>query len=468
MDLGLDAHDPYGSGQLAGDFYNNSNNVTRGAPMSLSALGTTGFPASGDFYSFIDADVFLKDKSLGLQHDSDGYPGSSTKLGFDKEQLLERGDGASSKLGTSGERFSETNPAPKVPQDSFFVFAPTTIRIVCDNDKGSPSGIGNAIIEFFENEVESTILKIRPEKFWVSANVFVEGRMVRVKARIYKEDKGKYALEFQRRTGCAVIFTQLYKKVLQFVHQKGYQVDGGQDQGVDQKLEDSPSFGAPPPLPLMSGDVFDFAPPPIPSLRPGDDKERYDFDFPPPPPPLLAAGMPGRDATFGQETPLIGMMVLADAPSLQAEAFNSLAALFLESSRGQPPVLGTNQDFVKNVTYLLTGPFPDDPEAEYAFVRLLAHAACDPEVSQGFAKEGILSSMADKVYTETVSAIAKKEIAFALAQAAKHLKESTKEGMHELAKDLEESISESFDGALKMDHRVKDLLAEARKCLSRA
>merc|ERR1740129_545547 len=109
--------------------------------------------------------------------------------------------------------FTDTD-VPEFPKDAFLVLQPTTFRLAQESTE--PWLIGNSFIEFLNShDIDATLLKVRPSKFSVSANIFLEGKMVRVKARIYRDD-GVYLFELQQNTGCPVIFNKVYRKVLSF------------------------------------------------------------------------------------------------------------------------------------------------------------------------------------------------------------------------------------------------------------
>merc|ERR1740123_2959261 len=101
---------------------------------------------------------------------------------------------------------------PEFPKDAFLVLQPTTFGLAQESTE--PWRIGNTFIDFLNSaEIDATLLKVSPLKFSVSARTFLEGKMVRVKARIYKDD-GVYLLELQQNTGCPVIFNKVYRKLL--------------------------------------------------------------------------------------------------------------------------------------------------------------------------------------------------------------------------------------------------------------
>merc|ERR1712176_1583481 len=80
------------------------------------------------------------------------------------------------------------------------------------------------------------------------------------------------------------------------------------------------------------------------------------------------------------------------------------------------------------------------------------------------AKEGVLPLIADKVFTSTVSAVVKKEMAFAIAKAANNLKScAAKErpAFQACAKQLEAALCEGST----TDKHIKEQLQKARTCI---
>jgi len=106
--------------------------------------------------------------------------------------------------------FEATTVPPKVPSDVFFQFQPTTcwLRGVAAPD------IGNKVLDFLVSTKASTITKVNQAKFSIKANVVMDGRVCGVKLRMYSDNAhGALALEFQRRSGCCLVFNKLYQLV---------------------------------------------------------------------------------------------------------------------------------------------------------------------------------------------------------------------------------------------------------------
>lgn len=157
--------------------------------------------------------------------------------GFESHRFLPcEGELSSMPFGGSGDLFADLAAMPgslpgfcgscvppPVPQHAFFVHAATTVRLQLPSG-GEPHKIGNTLLRFFEEAVQATLVKVRPVKFWVSADVGIDGTTVRVKARTYSAGDGSYLLEVQRRHGCTVIFSRIYKEVQLFFTARGFSV----------------------------------------------------------------------------------------------------------------------------------------------------------------------------------------------------------------------------------------------------
>jgi len=117
----------------------------------------------------------------------------------------------------------ERQVPPPAPHHAFFVLAATTFRLRLPRG-GAPHAIGNTILYFFDEAVQAKVIKVRLAKCWVSADVGLDGIMVRVKVRAYSGSDGSYLLEVQRRQGCTVVFGSIYKKVLRFFTDHGFVV----------------------------------------------------------------------------------------------------------------------------------------------------------------------------------------------------------------------------------------------------
>lgn len=165
-------------------------------------------------------------------------------------------------IGTDSDKlqFMSRFRVPRAPTDDLAALASTTIRVCAS---GSPHTVGNTFLTFLgSGDIDAAVLKVRPEKYWVSASIKLEDSTVRVKARIYEDAEGHYLLELQRREGCAVKFATFYNMVLSaFAHDNKYQ-------NSSEPLNIPDLFSAP-------------GSPPLSELEGNDD-----FPVPSPPPPL--------------------------------------------------------------------------------------------------------------------------------------------------------------------------------------
>ena len=88
---------------------------------------------------------------------------------------------------------------------------------------------------FCKPKVKSTTKKVRPNKGWASADVFIDYQMVVVKARFYQDELGN-RLELQRRNGRTVAYNKVYDQVITYYKTRGY--------GVDTAVTEQPSSAA--------------------------------------------------------------------------------------------------------------------------------------------------------------------------------------------------------------------------------
>jgi len=108
-------------------------------------------------------------------------------------------------------RFTERQEGRKVPEDPFFYMERTTQFLpgVCASEAG------NHVLDFFEQEIESRILKLSNEKLSFRAEAFHSGRDCQMKVYIYQQESG-CAVEFQRRSGDSILFWDVYQKASEY------------------------------------------------------------------------------------------------------------------------------------------------------------------------------------------------------------------------------------------------------------
>jgi len=121
-------------------------------------------------------------------------------------------------------RFEATQVAPKAPSDIFFRFKPTTYWL---HGVAAPD-IGNTLLDFLASTRAATITKVNQAKFSIKANVVMDGSECTVKLRMYSDDAHRaLALEFQRRSGCDLVFNKFYQLVREYLEacQKSVQLE---------------------------------------------------------------------------------------------------------------------------------------------------------------------------------------------------------------------------------------------------
>jgi len=174
---------------LAGDFYNEPDDVTRG--LSLYN-GADDLSQMQDFYN---PNMFGK------------------ACGFETEFDAPR-DGLWSGLPVSGVIFQEGDEALEAPEDEFFQLAHTTI-IIRD---ASAVQIGNQLVDFLRSEADGVITKVNRRKFTIKAEICLDGLNCETKVRVYKQALGQYAVEMQRRAGDTLAFHKLYQWASERLH----------------------------------------------------------------------------------------------------------------------------------------------------------------------------------------------------------------------------------------------------------
>lgn len=111
-------------------------------------------------------------------------------------------------------RFQATNVAPAAPRDIFFRFRPTTCWL---RDIAAPD-IGNKLLDFLVSTKAPTITKVNQAKFSIKVNVCMDGHECTVKLRMYSDSAHRaLALEFQRQSGCDLVFNKFYQLVSRYL-----------------------------------------------------------------------------------------------------------------------------------------------------------------------------------------------------------------------------------------------------------
>eukprot|EP00973_Karenia_brevis_P072801 10110035-Karenia_brevis.AAC.3 len=105
------------------------------------------------------------------------------------------------------ECFQDGDVPPDLPTDCFFDLAATTGYVISN----TPHEIGDRMVKFLREAVDSTIVKVNRCKFAIKANVSVEGLTFTMKIRIYKLRAAGFAVEFQRRSGDTIGFHRAFE-----------------------------------------------------------------------------------------------------------------------------------------------------------------------------------------------------------------------------------------------------------------
>lgn len=365
--------------------------------------------------------------------------------------------------------FTNLHSPPPAPKVRFFMHSITTFRMRLPS-ASLPHDIGNTFLHFLEDGVQAIVLKVRPVKFWISADIFREGGLVRVKARSYAGEPGAYLLELQRRTGCPLAFQQVYAEAISFYSRCGFDVfshaESPAECDVFRMLENTSTaelwglydFQSPPlcgdqlaPCLLLDGNGHWYPEAPEVESR-GDEQaktaspccslctdgpassllgvrlEERLTDLSPKSP--SSSPLPARADSDEGEPPtsvasLLDRAASTSAPSVQAESMYVAANL----AREYPEVFLRGIDVLcKTLTLLLAGKFAEEPEAQFAFAHLMQQLASHAEVSHCFAREGIWRLLSGDFLHRASAPAIRKQVVHSLVLAKKHLDHSDAEG----------------------------------------
>lgn len=115
------------------------------------------------------------------------------------------------------QQFLDSDVAPPAPMDPFFCFAETTLFVFCDMH----GSLMNFLLEFFATQVLASVAKVSQKKMCIKVDVFVANAMCTLKARAYyQQEFGRLVLEFQKRSGDALLFAEIYKQALKYLQLK--------------------------------------------------------------------------------------------------------------------------------------------------------------------------------------------------------------------------------------------------------
>lgn len=340
---------------LEGDFYRESD-VVRG--VSLEALS---FKAGieGDFYGCEDD---CKGATRGFVA-SDPY-----QLGtYGFHDLLDKNADCLSKgcyddvegnqvphLVSHVARFTEADCPPPCPRDPLFSFETTTFFVL----DAEPSEIGNHLLDFMGSKVVSSVTKVSRKKYAIKADVFVHSAMCTLKIRVYREpqQQGKYAVEFQRRSGDCVSFNGAFQLAAQYLKHRFVMVENAPEEAAEE-----------------------------------------------PPPPML--GLATGNLDEAAITPLLDLAGQVGLPSLQAESAAALAGIAQDSVTAEH--LCSNRAFVE-ISKLLQS---DQTDVAYPTARLLSSLARCPKAQACFSCPGLLLTILEKVRSKRTCQLVQHELA---------------------------------------------------------
>lgn len=111
--------------------------------------------------------------------------------------------------------FQPCHVPPRIPATKHFALGRMTLLVDCT----TPHDIGNSMLEFLGSCVVATVQKVRPAKYTVRADVLEGGILCTLKVRVYQAGgaPSRYALELQRRSGCALAFQRVHGHAAKFL-----------------------------------------------------------------------------------------------------------------------------------------------------------------------------------------------------------------------------------------------------------
>mmetsp|Transcript_24900 Transcript_24900/g.54546 ORF Transcript_24900/g.54546 Transcript_24900/m.54546 type:complete len:294 (-) Transcript_24900:82-963(-) len=238
--------------------------------------------------------------------------------------------------------------------------------------------LGNAVIDWMQQQTGCSISKVSPSKSRVKADYFADHRMCTLKISIYKmpKEEGLYALEFCRRSGDATAFAEAYKQLSLHLSD----CFPGQGIKVPERMQLSP-----PPLPEDEAGEFPFE-----SVFPSDMMM-----------PMMGAAV----------QPLLDMANSSDSPHLQAESASALASLAEDHASAEALCSGKAFESFKKLLDVRR------LDVAYPVACLLMHLAQHKAAQDLFVDEGLLPLMAAVVQSRETMELVKRTMARALAHA---------------------------------------------------
>jgi len=103
--------------------------------------------------------------------------------------------------------FEDVDVPPRLSDELRAYLEVTTLPL----SEQAPRTAGNKLLTFLKKVVEARVNRVNWKKFSIRADAVLELRSCNIKVRIYQEDAG-CIVEFQRRSGDALAFMQLYRR----------------------------------------------------------------------------------------------------------------------------------------------------------------------------------------------------------------------------------------------------------------
>jgi len=275
---------------------------------------------------------------------------------------------ASSEKNEKTRRFTKQHTPPKASTDPSFRLEDTTISVQLRAGQ-RVQDLANALLDFMGNNSRTMkIEKVRPEKYTLTFNVYLNSEMTKMKIRIYSlEGDCKYAVEMQKRCGDVITFSSTFQHVQLFLQEKFKVVsEVGDDTHPPPVLDFSPEFPS-----FGTDDVFKRIDPPSPCEGFGDI--------------LMEENLFVQPSPYEALQPVIDMANRTSQPSFQAEAAQAFVEVTEpggELDLDAAAVLCTAEVFRALLALQSTSFF--SLEVSFPTDRLLRNLAKTPEASKLF------------------------------------------------------------------------------------
>lgn len=151
---------------------------------------------------------------------------SEPRFSSDPDPLFSFAEGAA-----ESEHFQEQHVPSTPPSSKHFAFAPTTLYL----EGCVPQQIVKHVVDFLTSQVVASVTKVRPQKYSIKAEVFIEAVSCTIKVRVYNH-QGKYAVEVQRRSGDIFVLQSTYRLLEAFLENHCGRVSGMRSAPLAQPL----------------------------------------------------------------------------------------------------------------------------------------------------------------------------------------------------------------------------------------